>query len=162
MTDEIKCHAGEPHYPGIGPDRWEKSWKGKQPYSHSLRCCSYCGSLHPEDLITALANGATTHEADWKYGWPHKLYIEGVPNELAGQTVEVGSESGPGYRKPIMGVAGPHAFIKFYTQHIGDMPDDRIRVLSDIIEKQTGISFEKDDVGLRWRRRAVGGEAAPT
>lgn len=38
--------------------------------------CSFCGSLHPSDLVTLLKAGATLSPADRKYGWPHKFYVE--------------------------------------------------------------------------------------
>lgn len=49
-----------------------------------LRSCGYCGSMHPTDLAAALAVGAKAHWADFKYGWPHKMYVEGIPNPHAG------------------------------------------------------------------------------
>lgn len=49
-----------------------------------LRSCGYCGSMHPADLAAALKAGATVDWADWKYGWPHKLYVEQIPNPHAG------------------------------------------------------------------------------
>jgi hypothetical protein len=43
------------------------------------RSCWYCGSMHPEDLHRFLVDGtATMHGCDWKYGWPHKFYVDVV------------------------------------------------------------------------------------
>lgn len=41
------------------------------------RTCSYCGSVHPEDLLRLIEEGAKLGGADWKYGWPHKFYVTG-------------------------------------------------------------------------------------
>lgn len=49
-----------------------------------LRSCGYCGSMHPADVAAAIRAGAKPHWADFKYGWPHKAYIDGVPNPYAG------------------------------------------------------------------------------
>lgn len=50
----------------------------------SLRGCGYCGSMHPEDLAAALRSGARLDPADRKYGWPHKFYVDKVPNPHVG------------------------------------------------------------------------------
>lgn len=73
-----------------GPATWMDRG-GKQ-------CCSWCGSMHPSDLAAALRAGeASGHWADFKYGWPHKWYVDGVPGS-----------------------------IKFYTEHLQDAtPEDR-------------------------------------
>lgn len=46
--------------------------------------CGYCGSMHPQELAAALRAGATVHWADFKYGWPHKAYVERAPNRYMG------------------------------------------------------------------------------
>lgn len=81
----------------------------------TYRTCSYCGSIHPEDLYTHLRdwnlNRSTLEKlishsekqmlplggTDWKYGWPHKFYVYGITNPLAGTECEVGSDSYPIY-----------------------------------------------------------------
>lgn len=52
------------------------TWKHRN--GEDFRRCSYCGSINPDDLIT-LANQKDLHfeVADWKYGWPHKVYVDG-------------------------------------------------------------------------------------
>nr|MBL8412719.1 hypothetical protein [Dechloromonas sp.] len=49
-----------------------------------LRACGYCGSMHPADVAAALRSGARLDPSDRKYGWPHKFYVENVPNPHAG------------------------------------------------------------------------------
>lgn len=39
------------------------------------RTCSYCGSIHPADLITEIQSGNAMGGSDWKYGYPHKFYL---------------------------------------------------------------------------------------
>lgn len=45
-----------------------------------FRTCSYCGCMHPADLLAAIKAGATLGGSDWKYGWPHKFYVYSIPN----------------------------------------------------------------------------------
>lgn len=42
------------------------------------RYCSYCGSVDPETFVKLCEPGAAKRleVADWKYGWPHKVYID--------------------------------------------------------------------------------------
>lgn len=64
------------------------------PHGYPFRTCSYCGSIHPEDLAKYLEAGvAKLGGSDWKYGWPHKFYVEGIPNPKAGQMVKVSEMS---------------------------------------------------------------------
>lgn len=65
-----------------------------QPY----RDCSFCGSIHAEDLLTALKGGAIMRGSDWKYGWPHKFYVERIPHDNPTIEVWTGGASGPLYR----------------------------------------------------------------
>jgi hypothetical protein len=53
------------------------SWNEPRRGDH-FRTCSFCGSIHPEDLAAELGSGVTVDWADWKYGWPHKLYANGI------------------------------------------------------------------------------------
>lgn len=140
------------------------AWRDATPPSPSpgrLRGCSYCGSMHPADLAAALAAGATVHWADRKYGWPHKVYADGVPNPHAGQP-EVTS-SGSGFPEPDHARGGtwtqrpdgrwnwlaeprPAPALthgKFYTEHLQDAtPEER-----DVIERAMGMHFEFDEDG---------------
>src|ERR1051326_7382781 len=55
--------------------------------------CSHCGSLSVEDAIKFLQTPGTQFSgSDWKYGWPHKFYIE-VPNPDSDELVELGSRT---------------------------------------------------------------------
>lgn len=65
-SDAITVHPDS----RFGPAAWEV----RAP--EHFRRCSYCGGIHPEDFVTAVEAGAKPDMADWKYGWPHKLYAE--------------------------------------------------------------------------------------
>lgn len=55
-----------------GPWTWREPMRGEH-----FRRCSFCGSIHPEDL--AAETGWRAEWADRKYGWPHKFYVD-IPN----------------------------------------------------------------------------------
>jgi hypothetical protein len=74
----INCHENDQRYIDL-PIQWEV-----RDYS-GVRQCSYCGSVHPEDLLKLFETGAYLSGSDWKYGYPHKYYVEKVPNPKFGQ-----------------------------------------------------------------------------
>ena len=49
---------------------WHWQPKGYYPETGPYRTCSYCGSIHPDDIT----DGCDLHLSDMKYGWPHKAY----------------------------------------------------------------------------------------
>jgi hypothetical protein len=121
------CHAdaGEPHYQGI-----EAGWKPpteRVPYRH----CYYCGSLHPEDLLAALAEGDRLGGSDWKYGWPHKFYLY-----------------------PPVG----HGMHKWYNQHLLDQgySEQARDELILKLEQHSGILFWFEGGQLHYRAPSVG------
>jgi hypothetical protein len=167
MSDEIKCHGVEPQFATL-PIQWREPQLQREPYGEPFRSCSYCGSIHPEDLIKLIEAGATMHGADWKYGWPHKFYVEKIPNPHAGKVVEMGSSSGPsitkdtagavfaptchhadckehGYWKlPRMEPAPATTTAKFYNAHLEDCDDELLARLAPLLKRHTGIEWGRD------------------
>lgn len=81
------CHDGDWQASRFGQSTWRKKGEKLRPDAdlpEPFSTCSYCGSIHPEDLLAALQAGATLSGADWKYGWPHKFYVDNIPNPNAG------------------------------------------------------------------------------
>jgi hypothetical protein len=115
FPEKPTCHEGAWPAPSA-----EQSWR--QYAGESFRRCSYCGSIHPEDLIKLVGEGAEIQGADWKYGWPHKFYVKGADG---------------------VGGAG-----KWYNEHITDEGfDDEARgALLGILES-SGITFKIDSHG---------------
>ncbi len=62
---------------------------------HGLRRCSYCGSMHPDDVMAALKAGRKIGPTDKSY----KAYLS-LPNEKAGKRIKVGESTGPIHRYP--------------------------------------------------------------
>ena len=76
---------------GTDAERWG-GWHWSKPrHGEHFRRCSYCGSVHPEDLAAEPAWHAEW--ADRKYGWPHKFYAD-IPNRSASALFVVGAQSG--------------------------------------------------------------------
>lgn len=144
------CHKNEQHMPGMPADHWYAEGRADRPF----RSCSYCGSIHPEDLVRFLTNGATLESADWKYGWPHKFYVHGVPNPQAGQIVEIGSDHKGGVTTPIMGPAPATTFVKWYSQHLSDDGfDNEAQVALQEALRVSGIDFCVSATGAVGYRR---------
>ncbi len=79
---------------GIAADRWGGwSWRDPERGQH-FRTCSFCGSMHPDDVVAELERGATAEWADQKYGWPHKFYVHGIANRNPDALFCTGSSRG--------------------------------------------------------------------
>lgn len=92
--------------------------------THMARSCNYCGSLHPEDLLKLIGDGAELELADRKYGYPHKIYVT--------------LKSPEGTK-----------WAKFYTDHFldeGYSPDARA-LITTALRDHTGITFVVEDRG---------------
>lgn len=136
--------------------------------------CTYCGSLSPESAAAALRAGAAAHWADWKYGWPHKAYLDNVPDARAGQPWicgwssrsmdgwELFSEAKHGALARAAGITScreGETWVqvrardatttgKFYTAHLQDAsPADR-----DTIERALGLRFTFEGTRVSWHR----------
>lgn len=147
-------------------------------YSHDtpFRTCDFCGSISPEDLHGAIVAGhpITLDMADWKYGWPHKFYVHGIPSGLIGkprissftyktvrvdgkdvQTKEPYPPLKDGESPPLV-KPGDTAFAKFYTTHLKDRgydPEARAAISRDIWSR-SGLLFIVDATErLGWRCR---------
>lgn len=128
----------------------------------SLGGCAYCGSMHPTDVVNAINAGARGEIADWKYGYPHKVYFHNVPNPHAGMMEYIGTANyqyqtdwiqvdektwrapGTPARDTTMG--------KFYITHLQDAtPEEKV-----LIEAHIGLSFTFSDDGksLSWKQLA--------
>lgn len=110
----------------------------------TFRTCGYCGSMHPADLLAALLAGtATLHGADWKYGWPHKFYVDGMPNKFEGDTCVRGWSYMNGVNTPIPSKPQPTIHAKFYNEHLDDdgFGTAELLALKDAIEKASGVRF---------------------
>lgn len=115
------------------------------------------------------AKGVRLGGADWKYGWPHKFYVDGIPNPAAGeefvtytmrgaiddlppeeqQEWEARPDASPGYRKVYSrSQASPTQRGKWYNEHFYDLEHERtFEVFAKLIESHSGILFSRGDDG---------------
>lgn len=142
FENEVKiiCHESSPVFV-----QHERKWELRESdgcYGANIRHCNYCGSIHPEDLLKVLSEGAILEQADWKYGWPHKFYVSHIKNPKAGEIVQIGSSSKGGISTPIMGKASEFITLKFYNNHLNDLIDtSEFDIVAEAIRLRTGIKF---------------------
>lgn len=147
-----------------------------------MRACGYCGSMHPTDVVNAINNGAKGSFADFKYGWPHKIYFDHVPNPNAGarEIISTSTHEREGLEKVVsprysettgervadhveyVGYRDAPALThgKFYTEHLQDATPEEVA----IIEQHMGVHFIFADGGVKWMRlpvRQVPSEGSP-
>jgi hypothetical protein len=147
---------------------YDKDSPNLGPYAEPFRTCSFCGSMHPEDLLNWMQRGAQVHGSDWKYGWPHKFYVDNIPNPIAGREVQKGShpvpdldpESGGRWvQEPTLGPAPEHTHGKWYNDHLLDAgyDDEAWNSLVEALAARTGIHFFRDaEKGLMYRAPSRG------
>jgi hypothetical protein len=93
LTTSQIVHAGEAER--FGGWHWRAGIRGEH-----FRRCSYCGSVHPDDLAAEPCWYAQW--ADQKYGWPHKFYVD-MPNRDPDRLFVIGSRSGGQKDAPLDG-----------------------------------------------------------
>lgn len=145
---------GEPPAPDGSPD-----------VAEDIRRCFYCGSLHPEDLIRAIESGAKLSGADWKYGWPHKFYVDGIRHAHEGVLRIYSATSGgidpstgephKGYRDVKWAPVGPLVG-KFYNDHLLDAGYSTAAFarITETLAKHGGVRFDLDNGRLRYSKGA--------
>lgn len=186
------CHDSDWQAQRFAPQTWRPAGVRLHPENDhvpAFRTCSYCGSIHPEDLLNALRAGAKAGGSDWKYGWPHKFYVDGIPNTNAGNLVSgtSGSMAGPltpekraelqryvmpggelevtedadgrGYRFNVRNPDGPTTHGKWYNVHLMDLSPAAFDELVPLLLQHTGIKFERDEKGIKYSAPRAGHQA---
>lgn len=144
MTSPIRSAFLPP--PPRNGDLHGDEWSDRDGY----RACAWCGSMHPADFAKLIRAGEFTRVewADWKYGWPHKLYadtttrLDLTAEELA-RTNTVWGPPGTTTRRLWNGA------VKFYSVHLRHAdPGDKA-----LVEMVGQIEFEFDTgSGVHWRK----------
>lgn len=93
--------------------------------------CSYCGSMHPKDVVTALRLGAHLEAAIPKYGYIHKVYVGNMPNPFAGEDICVSytSDSERTIKK-----APERTLMKFYVVHLVDATEEERKIIEKALK----------------------------
>lgn len=172
------CHDQNPHAAGFGATFWRppRSRRGlDDPFEATFRTCSYCGSIHPGDLFAAASRHTLTFDmADWKYGWPHKFYVDGMPNPAAGQEQRhytygppesLARHAAPGFEpEPYedggrqgwrvvssVGSAPAGLSAKWYNAHLHDLEGEALAAVADLIARLGGVRFDLEGERLHYR-----------
>lgn len=181
--DKPVCHGDSPRFAHYGVS-WrapgeETDPRYPSPYRETFRTCSYCGSIHPEDLLAVVSQGATLGGSDWKYGWPHKFYVGGIPNPIAGQLYTQYSYCGspskemlatgkweryqdgfsestgePKYSyREATSTRGcpPTQHAKWYNEHLLDLSAEAFAVVTPVLLAKAHIEFQMEDGKLKYR-----------
>lgn len=169
MTELIRCHDDERDQSA----EWWKAHAGQVPAAEWVvragrRHCTWCGSLHPVDLLDALmdvtpapwvepecAHGGHLDVDDWRAcqdslrrlshgrtGLAEHRWTEGWPHKF---TVHL-----PG-----------GATTRFYCLHLNDLPERFFVAVSALISRHTGIEFLRDEAGRLCFTTALLGVTGP-
>jgi hypothetical protein len=107
--------------------------------------CVYCGSVTPGDFLKMLQTSGTHYSgSDWKYGWPHKFYVQpplAVPERRC-------TRSGPGNEKGYSMVT--HDFHKFYTEHMIDATPEELELWKKVAFPLLNVRIQLDGGRVRW------------
>jgi hypothetical protein len=135
-----------------GQRKQERDWWGSR---NGHKVCSYCGSMQPDEFFEAVEAGAEIGPTDKSY----KVYV-GLQNPMAGQTIQIGSSSGPAfdrngnpnkpdltfaeklkgrYDRPIYGTSPAALHAKFYFQHLDDAAQSRFLELVNAKRVKIGV-----------------------
>jgi hypothetical protein len=177
-TNAHASEGGDPFTYGGG--KWEeRDNRGKSGQPIRFPTCTWCGSITPQQFLVFLEAGYASEVADWKYGWPHKIYLT-VPNDQPDElrfcgstsegsklqynpdgstyhvkTQETGPERYPEWH-PQNGWSQkgtyPTLHLKFYTVHLADLSREQLEKASPMIREKTGIEFTFNEEGkIMWR-----------
>ena len=129
----------------------KEGWKDREGF----KCCGYCGSMDPVELAELVKAGkATLHGSDWKYGWPHKFYVEVENPHPEKQVYQWGryctDENGIRQEEEHYGPQGPILHLKFYSEHLGLLNDESFAKVAPIISEACGIVWEKKEGKLYY------------
>lgn len=110
--------------------------------------CSYCGSLTIDGILEALSTSGTGYSgADWKYGWPHKFYVD-IPCVAYERIVYSRYENGAVTHTKGASSVRHH---KFYATHLRDATPAQLEAWNQVAAPLLGVQFNlHPESGLGW------------
>jgi hypothetical protein len=116
----IRCHQRASLVDVFANVNGPPCWKQRNDKLSTYRHCSFCDSLHPDDVRQILEDGGRLGGADWKYGNPHKFYV---------------------YPR------GSSGMYRWYNVHLHDLDDEAFEAFAALLAKCAGIEFFRDAEG---------------
>lgn len=131
--------------------------EGFEVRDDGFKHCGYCGSMDPVELAELINAGkAKMSGSDWKYGWPHKFYVD-VSNPHPDKQVKKSSCYQNGVETNIeYGPEGPTLHMKFYSEHLGLLDDETFTKVAPVISEACGIKWERKEDGLHYTAPCLG------
>jgi NAD-dependent dihydropyrimidine dehydrogenase PreA subunit len=126
-----------------------------QTRDNDFKHCGYCGSMCPEELAKLIEEGkAIMGGSDWKYGYPHKFYVD-VKNPEPEKLFEISyrasyDKDGNYHKEDVQYAKREYLHMKFYTNHLQLIDDETFKKVAPIISKACGITFDRDEKGLKY------------
>lgn len=106
--------------------------------------CTWCGSLSVDGVLKAFQTPGTQYSgSDWKYGWPHKFYIE-IPCEPYRHIIS-SHYDGKGSTTHEYGMSSSRHH-KFYAVHLQDATPEQLEQWNQIAGPLVGVRFEMSPV----------------
>lgn len=136
----MRTHGGVTRFGPVSfAKRIEKQMDGAERLS-DYEHCSYCGSITIDDALKGLSTpGVRYSGCDWKYGWPHKFYLN-LPCEPHRHCVSGTSHMGKMSDLKYQTRTTIHT--NFYSEHLLDATPEQIKLWNEVAKPHLGIGFE--------------------
>jgi hypothetical protein len=125
--------------------RHELKWEDPRPeHGVPYRTCSFCGSMHPEDLLQLASDQKIRiRPAKQMYGFPHKFFILGIKNPMAGKRIRIGTKFLNETKFPIYSTSPKTNWAKIYTSHVLTSPAPIKRSVARLLSLWTGLDITR-------------------
>jgi hypothetical protein len=139
-----QIHAGNPFK---FDDRPRRDIQDTQYINPAGATCTFCGSVNIDAFINTFKTpGNSFSGSDWKYGWPHKFYLEiKFPEPILlckGSTYKDGVST---FHEPVLSHVEHN---KFYNEHLYLATPEQLEQYNIFVYPFTGIRFElKEEKG---------------
>lgn len=166
----MKAHVDDPWAARFPPARFELrgTRHADEPeivISDIFKTCTYCGSIEFSTLLEALKTPGTEYSGcDWKYGWPHKFYVD-IPCEPYEDVLTTKWNPDGTVEREMTTRSTRHH--KFYSTHLFDCAKEELAAWNEIAFPKLGIKVlvkENGELGFQapcagYQAHGIVGEA---